>query len=246
MIMDRIISVIRLQTQHRFNTFGLPFVIVGMAFAVVLAIGVIARVAAGGDVGELAGMREGMRFNGAIWSLLGPLMGLGFTAMLQMFPLALGLGITRREFAAGSLAVFAGLALLFSVVVTVLRAIEVATDGWGLSIRMFDVTYVGMGPWWQTLVHTFALLLAAMLLSAALSTVYLRGGQPTLWVVLTGLVLLLVLAGGIAMVTLPDGMTGVFTAIFEASWTSWLIGFVAVGAVSALAWGLLIRRAPVR
>lgn len=244
--MDRTASVVRLQTQHRFNTFGLPFLIVGIAFVVVLLIGVIANVAVGGDRGELVGMREGMRWNGAVWSLLGPLMGLGFTAMLQMFPLALGLGITRREFVRGSTLVFAGLAVGFAAVVTILREIEVATEGFGLSIRMFDVAYVGGGSWWQTFLHTTALLLMAMLLSAAISTIYLRSGQTGLWIVITSIVLLAAVAGALTMLFAPEGLAGVGQAIFTAEWTSWIVGFLLVGALAAVAWVLLIRKAPVR
>ena len=258
--MDRTASAIRLQTQHRFNTFGLPFVIIAMAFVVVLLIGVVANVGAGGDPEALDGMYEGMRWNGAIFSLLGPLMGLGFTAMLQMFPLALGLGITRREFGTASVAVFGGMSLLFATVVTVLREIEIATSGWWMRIRVFDVAYVGGGDWWQTLLHTFVLLLMAMLLSAAFSTVYLRGGQTMLWLVLAGITLLSVLAAGIGMVVVPGGFLAIAETVFAASWIAWVVGFAVVaapwlawvagfaivGAVAALAWGLLIRRAPVR
>lgn len=244
--MDRIASVVRLQTQHRFNTFGLPFVIVGIAFVVVLLIGVIANVATGGDATDLGAMREGMRWNGAIFSLLGPLMGLGFTAMLQMFPLALGLGVTRREFALGSVGVFAMLAFGFAAVVAILREIEAATTGFGLGIRMFDVAYVGGGAWWQTFVHTSAMLLMAMFLSAALSTVYLRGGQTALWLVITIVVLAVALALAASVFLLPDGIGPVMEAIFTADWWAWTLGFVAVGAVAALVWALLIRRTPVR
>ncbi|QCR18281.1 hypothetical protein [Agrococcus sp. SGAir0287] len=244
--MDRTASVIRLQTQHRFQTFGLPFVILGIATAVVLLIGIIANVAAGGDRSELTGMYDGMRWNGAIWSLLGPLMGLGFTAMLQMFPLALGLGVTRREFALGSVAVFGILSVGFAAVVTALREIERATDGFGLSIRMFDVTYVGEGPWWLTFVHTALLLMMAMLLSAALSTVFLRGGQTALWIVITSVAVLALLGGTLAVLFVPGGLAAIAEAIFAAPSWAWLVGFVVVGAASAFAWMLLIRRAPVR
>jgi len=245
--MHRTASVIKLQTQHRYQTFGLPFVILGIAFAVVLVIGIIANVAAGDDADDVLGlMHDGMRFNGAIWSLLGPLMGLGFTAMLQMFPLALGLGVTRREFASGTVALFAGLALGFAAVVTVLRQIEIATEGFGLGIRMFDVVYVGDGAWWQTLVHTTGLLLMAMLLSAALSTVYLRGGQTALWLVLASIGVLVALGGAVAVLVAPGGLAAVAETIFTAPSWAWLVGFVVVGGLSAAAWLLLIRRAPVR
>ncbi|SDH66764.1 hypothetical protein [Agrococcus jejuensis] len=242
--MFRTASVIRLHTQQRFNTFVLPFIILGIALAVVLAIGVIANLSVD-DPSELDGMHQGMQWNGAVFSVLGPLMGFGFTAMLQIFPLSLGLGITRREFAAGTLAVFGIIAAFFTTAITILKSIEQATDGFGLRIRMFDVVYVGTGDWWQTAVQTFLLLLMAMFLGAAVSTVYLRWGQRGLWIALTSLALVPFLLVSIALVV-PGMMEQVFIALGSVPWIGWM-GIVAVVAVLAAgAWVLLIRRAPVR
>ena len=242
--MFRTASVIRLHTQQRFNTFVLPFIILGLAFAVVLAIGIVANLSVD-DPSELDGMHQGMRWNGAIWSLLGPLMGFGFTAMLQIFPLSLGLGITRREFAAGTVAVYGLLAGLFTAVITILKVIEQATDGFGLRIRMFDVVYVGSGDWWQTVVQTFLLLLMAMFLGSAVSTVYLRWGQRGLWIAITSIALVPFLVLSLALVV-PGMMEQVLIVIGDVPWIAWM-GIVAViGAVAAAAWVLLIRRAPVR
>jgi len=242
--MFRTASVIRLHTQQRFNTFVLPFIILGIAFAVVLAIGVIANLSVD-DPSELDGMYQGMQWNGAIWSVLGPLMGFGFTAMLQIFPLSLGLGITRREFAAGTLAVYAIIAACFTVPITILKVIEQATDGFGLRIRMFDVFYVGLGDWWQTGVQTFLLLLMAMFLGSAVSTVYLRWGQRGLWITLTSLALVPFLVISIALVV-PGMMEQVFIAMGQIPWIGWMGIVTLVGIVAAAAWVLLIRRAPVR
>lgn len=242
--MFRTPSVIRLHTQQRFNTFVLPFIILGIAFAVVLAIGVIANLNVDAP-SELDGMHEGMQWNGAIWSILGPLMGFGFTAMLQIFPLSLGLGITRREFAAGTLAVFGIIAACFTVPITILKAIEQATDGFGLRIRMFDVVYVGMGDWWQTAVQTFLLLLMAMFLGAAVSTVYLRWGQRGLWITLTSLALVPFAVISIGLV-IPGMMERIFAALGQVSWIGWMGVVALIAALAAGVWVLLIRKAPVR
>lgn len=238
---DRTASVIKLHTQRRFNTFGLPLLILAAATSIVLVIGTVANL----NTDDLASMREGMRWNGAIWSILGPLMGVGFTAMLQVFPLSLGLGLTRREFAAGTAAVFAIIAGFFTAIITVLKVIEQATDGFGLSVRIFDVVYVGTGPWWQTLVQTFLLLLMAMFIGAALSTVYLRFGQRGLWIVLTAIGLGWLLVIGLISVT-SGAWEAVLTAFAGVAWIGWMGVLVGIGAVAALAWLLLIRRAPVR
>ncbi|MFC7431462.1 MULTISPECIES: hypothetical protein [unclassified Agrococcus] len=242
--MSRTASVVKLHTQQRFNTFVLPFIILAIALAVVLAIGVVANLSVDAP-SDLDAMREGMRWNGAIWSILGPLMGFGFTAMLQIFPLSLGLGITRREFAGGTVAVFALLAAMFTVVITIAKAIEQATEGFGLRIRMFDVVYVGTGDWWQTLVQTFLLLLMAMFVGAAISTVYLRWGQRGLWIAITSIALVPFLGISIAMVV-PGMMERLFIAVGDVPWIGWMGVIVLVAGVAAAAWMLLIRRAPVR
>src|SRR5699024_9410522 len=64
-----------------------------------------------------AEMYYGMQWNGAIFALLGPMIGYGFTSMGQYFPLALGLGLTRREFATGVSMVFLGNAVVYSVLI---------------------------------------------------------------------------------------------------------------------------------
>src|SRR5699024_12786743 len=104
-------------------------------------------------------------------------LGYGFTSMAQFFPLALGLGLTRREFAAGLSLVFVGNAAAYSVLITIGKTIESATDGFGLWIRFFDVFYTSTGAPWQTLVQTFLLSLGALFLGAAITAAFLRFGQ---------------------------------------------------------------------
>lgn len=242
--MARTASVIQLHTQRRFNTFVLPFIFLGVAFAIVLGIGVIANLSVD-DPSQLDGMNEGMWWNGAVWSVLGPLMGFGFTAMLQIFPLSLGLGITRREFAAGTVAVFGIVAATFTVPITVMKVIERATDGFGLRIRVFDVVYVGTGDWWQTAVQTFLLLLMAMFVGAAVSTVFLRWGQRGLWITLTALALVPFVVVATAPVV-PGMVEQLFIAFGRVSWIGWMGIIALIGVIAAAAWMLLIRRAPVR
>src|SRR5699024_10355297 len=105
---------------------------VAFAFTIVMTVGLI--VGSQGPEAR-AGMYDGMQWNGAIFSLLGPLIGYGFTSMGQYFPLALGLGLTRREFATGLSLVFLGNAAVYSVLITIGKTLEKATDGFGLHVR---------------------------------------------------------------------------------------------------------------
>src|SRR5699024_5366188 len=142
-------SVIDVHLGNRMQACAWPLLPVTFALAIILAVGAI--VGSQGPEAR-AEMYEGLQWNGAIFALLGPLIGYGFTSMGQYFPLALGLGLTRREFAAGVSAVFLGNALVYSVLITIGKTIEKATEGFGLGIRFFDVFYTSTGAPWQTLV----------------------------------------------------------------------------------------------
>ncbi len=174
------------------------------------------------------------------------MIGYGFVSMGQHFPLALGLGLTRREFATGLGIVFLGNALAYSLLVTIGKAIEVATDGFGLGVRFFDVAYTGTGPVWQTFVQTFLLITAILFLGAAITSAYLRFGQGFLWAG-GGVVLALIGVAILSGALLLDGFRAAFLDILGMGWGGPWMGVVAVIAVIAAgAWAVMVRRTQVR
>lgn len=235
-------SVVNLITANRFTAIGQPLMIASFSFAVILAIGVIANIVAGGS--DLHDMYEGMMWNGAIFALLGPLMGFGIAAMTQYFPLATGLGLTRNEFSRGAAVVFLGNAVFFAVVVAMGKLIEEATNGWGLHIRFFNVVYTGIGPAWQTLVQTFLVISTVMFVGAAITTVFNRWGQLGLWLVLVGLIFV-VMAGG-ALAFLNESFASWLASLLTLGWLPWMGVLLAVGVVAAAIWAVLVRRAQAR
>lgn len=239
----RISSVVRLHVANKFTLFGLPLIILASAFALIIGIGVIANIATGGQ--GLADMHEGMWFNGAIFSVMGPLMGFGFTAMGQYFPLATGLGLTRREFYFGTGIVFAAVAAGFAVLVTIGRIAEIATGGWWLQVRFFDVIWVGSpGAWWQTLVQTLLWVLAMMFVGAAFSTAYQRWGQTFVWLFFVALGALAVVVLGVVWLV-PGASVGA-KQVLTMSWGAWMGVAAGVAVVGAAAWLRLVQRAQAR
>lgn len=234
-------SVIDMHFVNRMQAFGWQPIALGIALVVVLSIGAILG-AQGPEATD--GMYEGMRFNGAIFAILGPMIGYGFTSMGQYFPLALGLGVTRREFATGVTLVFLGNAVVYSLLITIGKIIEVATDGFGLQIRFFDVFYVGTGPAWQTLIQSFLVLLTVMFLGAAITTVFLRFGQAFLWT--AGAVLALLLVALLAGIAFLDGFGRALLDLFTMGWGSWMGVIAAICLASAAVWLLLVRRTQAR
>ncbi|MCH1881864.1 hypothetical protein [Agrococcus sp. ARC_14] len=238
----RIRNVVQLHTVNKLQAFGWPLIIMGFSLAIVLVIA--ALVGGVGGPEALEGMNTGMMWNGAIFALLGPLIGFGFTAMGQYFPLALGLGLTRREFAAGTALVFAGNAAFYAIIVTIGKVIEVATGGFGLSARFFDVVYTGVGEWWQTLIQTFLLILSVMLVGAAITTAFHRWGQSFLWTFwLTLAVVVVAFAGGLIV---SEGFRGLATDVAAMGWGPWMLVVAVVGAIGAAVWLGLVRRAQAR
>lgn len=243
----RIRNVVQLHTVNRLQAFGWPLLFMVVSLTLVLIIGaLVLNVAGSAGHGEEArtSMNLAMQWSGAIFALLGPLIGFGFTAMGQYFPLALGLGLTRREFATGTALVFVGSAALYAVIITIGKVIEAATGGFGLSIRFFDVGYTGLGAWWQTLIQTFLLILAVMLIGAAISTAFHRWGQSFLWVfwIALAVVVLAITAG----MLLSEPFQGFVAGAAGMDWGWWMLVVAGIGAVGAAVWLTLVRRAQAR
>lgn len=234
-------AVIDMHFVNRMQAFGWPLLIFGFALVVVLAIGMI--------VGSIspevrAEMYDEMVWSGAIFALLGPLIGYGFVAMSHYFPLALGLGLTRREFAVGLSSLFLINALGYSVLITVGKVIEVATGGFGVGVRFFNVHYTGTGPAWQTLIQSFLLIATVLFLGAAITAAFLRFGQGFLWIgaaVCAALAVLLV--GGIVMI---DGFGPRLLEMLMMDWGPWMAILAVTGLALAGIWLVLVRRTQVR
>ncbi|WP_306233281.1 hypothetical protein [Agrococcus beijingensis] len=238
----RIRNVIQLHTVNKLQAFGWPLIIMSMSLVLVLIVG--AMVISFGGAGAREGMNQGMQWSGAIFALLGPLIGFGFTAMGQYFPLALGLGLTRREFATGTLAVFVGNAAFYAIIITIGKVIEVATGGFGLSVRFFDVAYTGLGEWWQTLLQSFTLILVVMLVGAAITTAFQRWGQSFLWIFWMALavIVLAIVAGTL----FSDSFREFGLSVLGMGWAPWMAVLAGFGLLGAAVWLTLVRRAQAR
>lgn len=233
-------NVIDMHLVNRMQAFGWPLVAVTFAFLIILGVGLIMR--SQGPEAQ-AGMYYGMQWNGAIFALLGPLIGYGFTSMGQYFPLALGLGLTRREFATGLSTVFLGNAVVYSVLITIGKTLEKATEGFGLHVRFFDVFWTSTGAWWQTLLQTFLVVLAVLFLGAAITTAFQRFGQVFLW--LGGTMLALLALGILAGLAFLDGFGRALLDLLTMGWGPWMGAIALLGVVSAGLWLVLVRRTQV-
>jgi hypothetical protein len=118
---------------------------------------------------------------------------IGVGAATKFLPFAFTLGVSRRTYYLGTIALVLGLCLLYSGILTVLWWVEGLTNGWGLQLHFFRVPWILDGPWYQAWLTSFALLSLVFLVGLWLGLIYRRFGL-TGSVVAYGIVTLIVVA----------------------------------------------------
>ena len=148
--MNRITGVVRMYARDKWGWFFLPWIIMGSSFVINLII-----------AGTLSD--EPLR-TGGLASIFIYMMVAGIVGASQSFPFAIGFTVRRKDFLLGTLAMMGGVSLISSVIILLLRAIESGTDGWGVDLRFFDISYLNEGnvvaQWWvlfSFMLHMFAL-----------------------------------------------------------------------------------------
>ena len=84
------------------------------------------------------------------------------------------LGVSRRTYYLGTIALIVGLNAVNVVLLTLLWWLELATDGWGIQLHFFQVPWILWGPWYQVLVTNFVLLSLTMLVGLWFGLIYRR------------------------------------------------------------------------
>jgi hypothetical protein len=126
----------------------------------------------------------------------------------QTFRFVLGLGVTRREFAAAVVVLAVLEAVGYGALLGALRLVELATGGWGIGLEFFRLGQLGpdAGPLLHWLVYAVPIVALAAL-GALVGAVFARWAAPGLWTMVIAAVL--VLGGAAVLITLADGWTAV-------------------------------------
>lgn len=127
--MSTLVKVTRLHLVDRMSMTWLPWAILAFTFAVNVVI--FSLVPLSEDTGQ--------HYTGAILSIYSFLTVMGAQAITKFLPFALELGVSRRTYYLGTALTVGVLALLYSVLLTVLWWVEGLTDGWGLKMNFFRV-----------------------------------------------------------------------------------------------------------
>jgi hypothetical protein len=241
---SRITRIVRLNLANPWTTIILPWAIVAAIFA--LSYVIWALIFANTDPSDYGEIAEGTQWSGGSLWIFFYMLVVAVQAMNLTFPLALGYGVTRRDFYLGTALTFVVLSAMWSVGLTILSVIEDATNGWGVYGTMFTSVYFGGQDvaWWQRALVFFLLMLFMFFLGAFFGAGYVR--WKALGLVASLFVLALLLVGAIALITYTDSWPAVgefLTGTGALGLAAWLLVPTALAGIAGF---FVLRRATPR
>src|SRR5262249_44962972 len=139
MCMKTLVNVARYHLVDRFTYIVLPWALLAFVFGVNLVI-----------VGTIPKDPHQNIPVGGLSSLFVMVLILGVLSTTRSLPFVLSLGVSRRSYFFGTAGLAVAMAAVYGLAITVLQVIERATDGWGIHLQFFRVTYLLPGPWYLT------------------------------------------------------------------------------------------------
>lgn len=179
--MNRTAGVARMYLKDRLGWFYTPWMILGISFAVNLAIAAIADVPI---------------TTGGLASIYIYLLVVGIVSVSQTFPFAIGFSVRRRDYMLGTLSAIGGLGAAFSLLLVLLAKIEADwIAGWGVDLTFFDLAYLtdggALGQWWA---H-FGFIMHLFMVGFLFGSIHRKLGRNGIFAVFTVLSVVLTIAG---------------------------------------------------
>ncbi|MFF2052689.1 hypothetical protein ACFVU2_13895 [Leifsonia sp. NPDC058194] len=219
----RVWRIVRLNLVNKWTVIWLPIMIMGFIWLVNWLIWWIIWAASAGP--DRATALQGTQWSGGAFYVFVYMLVIGIQVISATFPFALGYGTTRRHFSLGSGLTFLLLSIGYALGFATLSAIEEWTNGWGLGGHLYTSVYFAG----QSFPGRFFMVLCGMLFFFAVgafsATLFMRWRMNG--ILGAGAVLVLLLVGGIALVTLTD------------SWQAVGDWFATTGALGLAAWLLV-------
>lgn len=181
----------RVARLHLVDRFGYTWLVWGMlAFAFAVNVAIFAVLPPTDPSGD---------YTGGLLTIYIFALVIGIQAAPKFLPFAMTLGVSRRSYFAGTLALMLGLAVAYGVMLTVLWWLEGLTGGWWMRLHFFRVPWILDGPWSQVLLTNVALLAMSLLFGLWCGLVYRRFGYVGMVAFLAALTLMVVI--GAVLVT---------------------------------------------
>jgi hypothetical protein len=103
---------------------------------------------------------------------------LGVISVARALPFGFAIGLSRRSYYLGTLALNGALAVVYGLALAGLQAIERATAGWGLNMHFFRFWWLLEGSWYVTWLTSFVLFALMFIYGMWTGLVYRRWQLP--------------------------------------------------------------------
>ncbi|EID54375.1 hypothetical protein [Saccharomonospora xinjiangensis] len=165
--MAQLVRVARIQLVNVFSVLVLPMLIVALVLV--------------GNIVLSGAFASGGFATGGLFALYATMLVAHLQTMTQMFPFALGLSVTRKEFFGATTMVVSGQAAIYGVLLTMGKLVEEATGGWGVELTFLALPFLSHdNVFLQFLAYT-APLVALSFLGVWIGIVFKRWGQYGVW-----------------------------------------------------------------
>ena len=169
--MNRVLAAARLHLIHPLVSVGVPWLVVGIAFAINLALWSTAGIDEASD---------GDAFTGGVLSLYITVMVSYATTVTQLLPFAMGVSVSRRTLYLGTALVAIAQAVGYGIVLALWTEVEQATGGWGSDLEFWAPAAMKADNFALQVLLSGAPMLALMIIGMGLGMVYsARGRRPS-------------------------------------------------------------------
>jgi hypothetical protein len=180
--MNRVLAAARIQVVHPAVILGIPWLVVGISFAINVAIW------------GVAGLRDepGAGFTGGVLALYITVCVVFVQAVTQLLPFAMGVSLSRRTYWLGVALVGVLSALGYGIALAALDALGHATDGWGVGLTFWAPEPMQADNFFLQILVSGVPMLAFIFSGIGIGVVFKRWGPNGVW----GLAILAVLFFG--------------------------------------------------
>lgn len=174
--MNRIKQVVMLHLRNKNTWFVVPWAILGANFLINALIAL--------------SLNNGETINtGAIASIFVYAFIAGTLTLKETFPFSIGLSIRRKDYFFGTALAVLLVNVTSGIALTILSAIEQATDGWNVNLHLFKIGFLSDLPYIAILGINIILLVHCFFLGFVISSLHRRFGGMSMYIFFTAMLL---------------------------------------------------------